>query len=81
VAAARRAVELPAEDVRGRVAVLRTLARSLASSGARRGEGRGRSAVTEAYATQQSGERMATDVLYAAINATDRPPAATLAGP
>jgi len=33
-------------------------------------------AVTEAYATQQSGERMATDVLYAAINATDRPPAA-----
>jgi tetratricopeptide (TPR) repeat protein len=75
VAAARRAVELPAEDVRGRVAVLRTLARSLASVGELdEAKAVAARAVTEAYATQQSGERMATDVLYAAINATDRPP-------
>jgi class 3 adenylate cyclase/tetratricopeptide (TPR) repeat protein len=67
--AARRAVRLPAEDVRGRVVAGRTLARALAAAGLT-DEARATAvaAVREAYATQQVSERAATEAVLAALS-------------
>ncbi len=68
--AARRAVELPAEDVRGRVVGDRILARALAAAG-ECGEARAAAsaAVRAAYASQHTSERPAADAALAAIPA------------
>ncbi|GAA1789048.1 hypothetical protein GCM10009682_08880 [Luedemannella flava] len=75
VASARRAVELPAEDVRSRVLALRVLAASLAATGADGEPGAAaeaeivaRQAVAEAYATQQASERRGVDAVLAAVS-------------
>jgi ATP/maltotriose-dependent transcriptional regulator MalT len=68
VEVARRAAQMPAEDIRSRVVATRVLARALASVG---DVGEARSvasqAVQAAYATQQASERMAADAVVAAI--------------
>ena len=68
VAAARRAAELPAEDVRSRVLSSRVLAQALAAAGepdqARAAALR---AVRTAHATQQRGERAAAEATLASL--------------
>jgi tetratricopeptide (TPR) repeat protein len=70
LAVARRAVALPAEDVRGRVVGDRVLARALAAAGecgpAREAAS---AAVKAAYGSQQTSERPAADAALAAIPA------------
>jgi hypothetical protein len=65
---ARRAVELPAEDVRSRVVAGRVLAAALAATG-ERAEALtvAASAVRDAYGTQQISERVAADATLAAV--------------
>ncbi|GAA1753771.1 hypothetical protein GCM10009681_25960 [Luedemannella helvata] len=71
VAQARRAAELPAEDVRSGVLVLRVLARALAAHGADdEAEVVARQAVAEAYATPQASERRAADAVLAAVSSS-----------
>jgi tetratricopeptide (TPR) repeat protein len=67
--AARRAAELPAEDVRGRVVADRVLANVLAAAG-ECGEARAAAseAVRTAYASEQTSERPAADAALAAIS-------------
>jgi class 3 adenylate cyclase/tetratricopeptide (TPR) repeat protein len=67
---ARRALELPAEDVRSRVLSARVLAEALAATGAA-AEARqaAEEAVRLAYATEQSSERAAVDALRARLSA------------
>ncbi len=69
LAAARRAAELPAEDIRGLVVGDRVLARALAAAG-ECGEARAAAsaAVRTAYASQQTSERPAADAALAAIS-------------
>jgi len=69
VAAARRAVDLPGEDVRGDVVAHRVLAETLAAAG-RPDDARSAAAlaVERAYATQQVSERAATDIVLARLS-------------
>ncbi|GIJ53888.1 adenylate/guanylate cyclase domain-containing protein [Virgisporangium aurantiacum] len=65
---ARRAVDLPAEDVRSRVVAGRVLAAALAAAGDRaEALTVAASAVREAYGTQQISERVAADATLAAV--------------
>jgi tetratricopeptide (TPR) repeat protein len=65
---ARRAVDLPAEDVRSRVVAGRVLAAALAAAGDRaEALTVAASAVREAYGTQQISERLAADATLAAV--------------
>jgi len=67
---ARRAAELPAEDVRGRVVGDRVLARALAAAGeCKEARLAASAAVRTAYASQQISERPAADAALAAIPA------------
>jgi hypothetical protein len=65
---ARRAMELPAEDVRSRVVAGRVLASALTAAG-ERAEALAVAAesVREAYGTQQTSERPAADATLAAV--------------
>jgi class 3 adenylate cyclase/tetratricopeptide (TPR) repeat protein len=70
LATARRAAELPAEDVRGRVVGDRVLARALAAAGeCKEARAAASAAVRTAYASQQISERPAADAALAAIPA------------
>jgi class 3 adenylate cyclase/tetratricopeptide (TPR) repeat protein len=61
---ARRACEVPAEDIRSRVVAARVLARTLAATGAReQARAAADEAVRLAYATTQVSERAATDAV------------------
>jgi class 3 adenylate cyclase/tetratricopeptide (TPR) repeat protein len=65
---ARRAVELPAEDVRSRVVAGRVLAAALSAAGERHEAlAVAAEAVREAYGTQQISERHAADATLAAV--------------
>jgi class 3 adenylate cyclase/predicted ATPase len=65
---ARRAVDLPAEDVRSRVVAGRVLAAALAAAGDKdEALTVAASAVREAYGTQQISERLAADATLAAV--------------
>jgi class 3 adenylate cyclase/tetratricopeptide (TPR) repeat protein len=65
---ARRAAELPAEDVRSRVVAGRVLASALAAGGERdEALEVAADAVREAYGTQQTSERVAADATLAAV--------------
>jgi tetratricopeptide (TPR) repeat protein len=65
---ARRAVQLPAEDVRSRVVAARVLASALAAAGERdEALAVAAEAVREAYGTQQTSERLAADATLAAV--------------
>jgi tetratricopeptide (TPR) repeat protein len=65
---ARRAIELPAEDVRSRVVAGRVLAEALAASGARaEALTVAAAAVRDAYGTQQASERVAADATLSAV--------------
>jgi ATP/maltotriose-dependent transcriptional regulator MalT len=68
LAAARRAGDLPADDVRGRAVATRVLARALAAAGEPR-EARAAAvdAIQIAYATQQISERRAADATLAEL--------------
>jgi tetratricopeptide (TPR) repeat protein len=69
VAAARRAVELPGEDVRSRVAAFRALAETLGAAGDQEGaQAAAAIAVKQAYATQQVSERAAADRVLAGLS-------------
>jgi class 3 adenylate cyclase/tetratricopeptide (TPR) repeat protein len=69
LAAARRAGDLPADDVRGRAVATRVLARALAAAGEPR-EARAAAvdAIQIAYATQQISERRAADATLAELS-------------
>jgi len=67
--AARRAVRLPAEDVRGRVVAGRTLAQALSAAGELvEARAVATAAVREAHATQQVSERPAAEAVLAALS-------------
>jgi class 3 adenylate cyclase/tetratricopeptide (TPR) repeat protein len=68
VAAAQRAAELPAEDVRSRVVSSRVLAEALAAAGEReQARAAATRAVRTAYATQQRAERAGADAVLAGL--------------
>jgi len=73
LAAARRAVDLPADDVRACVVAARVLARVLAAAGeVEEARTVASAAVRSAYATQQASERPAADAALAAVNPADQ---------